>query len=226
MTTTTATPTTASDKILAYWNVENVNLGYTTRQIMDGTGLSRTTVNDNLRKLAEAGHVIRFDADKVSTWSLTPTRKAALKRAAAKAAKSATKPTPASFAKRLGTVERGLAEAAGLVKPKGTKATAPKASTQKKVNKVTDVNPTPAGDRTDTGRLRKGTVEYAIRDWFKANGNEPTGSYGVAQGIGSSRGATYGALIRMAVSGRATLVSEDPNRYTINFDHESWETDK
>lgn len=63
----------------------------TAKQIQDVTGLSRTTVNDNLRKLATSGDVIRLDQDGTSSYSLTPTRKAANKREATKIAKAAAK---------------------------------------------------------------------------------------------------------------------------------------
>lgn len=93
-----ATKPTARDRVLDVFR--DLPDGTTAKQIMDATGLSRTTVNDSLRKLAEAGDVVRFDQGGVSEWSLTPARKAANKRAAAKLAAKATNAGDAKPAKR------------------------------------------------------------------------------------------------------------------------------
>lgn len=192
---------TAVEKILAAYN-KNIDAALTAKALMDATGLSRTTVNTNLGKLAQNGGVIRLDKDNVTTWSLTPTRKAALKRAAKKAAQS--KPT------------------AG--KPKATRP-ATKATTAKKGNtKVTDNidNTVETPTRTATGRRTKGAIDGEIRQWFQDNSNTPAGSYAVANGINSSKGAAYVALKRMANEGKATLVSTEPDRYAINFESDAW----
>lgn len=186
---------TAVDKVLASWTDHisdgvGVETALTAKQIMDFTGLSRTTVNSALRKLAENGAVIRLDQDKVTTWSLTPTRKAAVKRAAKKA--TATKPvTPRKSATR-----------------PTTKATVPSKGTKTTVTDTTDENAT----RTATGRRTKGAIDAEILAFFAAN-PEPAGSYAVAKGIGSSAGAAYVALRRMDRDGAMRLVSSDPDRY-------------
>lgn len=213
-TTTTAPARTAAEKILAAFTDPNAAL--TAKAIMDATGLSRTTVNTNLGKLAEKGDTIRFDQDNVTTWSLTPTRKAAVKRAAKKAAGN----KPATPRK---------STAPGVTKALN-KAVTPRATTAKKGNrKVTDENSTTATDentgRTPTGRRLKGAIDNEIRAFFQANNNEPNGSYKVAKGIGSSAGAAYVALRRMAAEGKARLVSTEPDRYDIDFESAAWNTD-
>lgn len=206
MTTTTTAPTTAAEKILAAFT--DVNAALTAKAIMDVTGLSRTTVNTNLGKLAEKGDTIRLDQDNVTTWSLTPTRKAAVKRAAKKAA--ASKP-------------------AASTRPATTKRTTKAAAPAKKGNrKVTDENSTATTEttgRTATGRRLKGAIDNEIRAFFEANNNEPNGSYKVAKGIGSSAGAAYVALRRMAAEGKARLVSTEPDRYDIDFASAAWNSD-
>lgn len=196
---------TAADKILAAYR-EDSSAALTAKQLMDYTGLSRTTINTNLRKMADRGDVIRLDKDNVTTWSLTPTRKAAVKRAAKKAAAS----KPATRTTRPAT--------------KTTKA----AVTSKGKTKVTDENTSTetteaTATRTPTGRRTKGAIDMEIRDWFRANGNEPNGSYKVAKGIGSSAGAAYVALRRMTNEGKARLVSTEPDRYDIDFDSAAWQ---
>lgn len=195
MSTATATaPVNTYDAVtLAMEN--NADQSFTAKRLVTVVGKSRTSVNDSLRKLSEAGVVIRFDKDGVVLWSLTPTRKAALKRAAAKAAKAAAPTTP--------------------------KASARATTTAKKGNTVTDTaDSTPT--RTDTGRRIKGAIDHEIRTWFEANDNTPAGSYAVSKGIESSAGAAYVALRRMDKEGKATLVSTEPDRYSINFDADGW----
>lgn len=193
-TTTTARPTTAADKILAAYG-NDLNGALTAKALMDATGFSRTTVNTTLNKMAEKGDVIRLDQDKVTTWSLTPTRKAALKRAAKKTA--ASKPA---------TPRRNS-------KPTASKTTA--ARTQKGKT-VTDPNteaeqPT----RTPTGRRTKGAIDLEITGYFQGNRNEPAGSYAIANAIGSSKGAAYVATKRMVKEGTLVLVSTEPDRYAL-----------
>lgn len=199
--TATATAPTTADMILGTWDAPNdPDSALSAGMIMKAVGKSRTTVNDNLRKLAENGDVVRMDIDGTTTWSLTPTRKAALKRAAAKRERDARKTTTS-----VGSV-------------KVTKASA-RAATSKKGSTVTDTNET----RTSTGRRVKGAIDREIRTWFEANDNVPAGSYFVAKGIDSSAGAAYVALRRMANEGKATLVSTEPDRYAINFDSDAWD---
>lgn len=198
MTTATVTrpsTTTTSDLIVAEFT-KDIDTALTVKSLMDATRKSRTTVTDNLRVLAAAGTVVRLDKDGVTTWSLTPTRKAAIRRAARKVMAAANKPAV-----------------------KVTKASARKATSKAKGTTVTTDN-TPA--RTDTGRRRKGEIDFEIRGWFEANDNTPAGSYAVAKAIGSRSGAAYVALRRMDREGKANLVSSEPDRYSINFDAEAW----
>jgi DNA-binding MarR family transcriptional regulator len=202
-TTTTVRPTTAAEKILTAYG-DDLNSALTAKALMDATGLSRTTVNTTLNKMAEKGDVIRLD-DKVTTWSLTPTRKAVIKRAANKAA-ATSKP------------------AARTTRPASRKT----ATSKTKGNKVTDSDSTAAANaadespRTATGRRVKGAIDNEIREWFRANGNTPEGSYKVAKGIGSSAGAAYVALRRMTSEGKARLVSTEPDRYDIDESSDAW----
>lgn len=206
MTTTTTAPATAAEKILTTF-AKDPNAALTAKALMDATGLSRTTINTTLGKLAERGDTIRLDQDNVTTWSLTPTRKAAVKRAAKKAAAS----NPAASSRP------------------ATSKRKPTAVPAKKGNrKVTDENTTTEDTtgRTPTGRRIKGAIDNEIRAWFEANDNEPNGSYKVAKGIGSSAGAAYVALRRMAAEGKARLVSTEPDRYDIDFQSAAWNSDK
>lgn len=185
---------TAAEKILSAW-AGDINAQLTAKEIMDATGLSRTTVNTNLNKLAQNGGVVRLDADKVTTWSLTPTRKAAIKRAAKKSAQ---------------------ADKAKAVKARKTTTTAKKGTTA-----VTDTDTQAQNDesadkptRTATGRRARGAIDAEILAYFAEN-NDPAGagSYAVANAIGSSKGAAYVALKRMTREGTMVLVSADPDRY-------------
>lgn len=204
MTTTTATAPTTADLILKTWNApNNVNSAFSTGMIMKAVGKSRSTVNDNLRKLAENGDVVRMDADGVTTWSLTPTRKAAIKRAAKKAAK----PTPRKTAKA-----------------PATRTATRQATRTMKGFTVTEA--TEGAARTDTGRRRKGAIDFEIRAYFQEHNNEPQGSYAVAKAIGSSSGAAYVALRRMANEGKAVLTSTEPDRYNIDFQSDAWNDDE
>lgn len=196
MSTTTvtrpATTVSVADHILAAYN-RDADAAFLVADLMEITGKSRTTVTDNLRKLAAVGAVIRMDKDKVTTWSLTPTRKAAIKRAAKKATAAAPKTTK--------TVR---------------KPSTPKAATAPKGNrKMSDTTAETTGDsatRTPTGRRLKGAIDAEILGYFSAN-PDPAGSYTVAKAIGSSSGAAYVALKRMDREGSVRLVSQEPDRY-------------
>lgn len=196
-TTATAAPITTSDLIVGKFTA-NPEASYLAKQLVDATGKSRTSVNDSLKKLAETGVVIRMDKDGVALWSLTPTRKAALKRAAKKAAKSAA--------------------------PKARKTTtAPATRTATRTTKDFTVTEATEGTaRTDTNRRKKGAVDFEIRAYFEGVDNTPAGSYAVAKAIGSRAGTTYVALRRMAAEGKARLVSTEPDRYEIDFDNAGW----
>lgn len=222
MTTATATPSNTARQTLAAFlstqktgsSVEKILAAFTdpdaaltAKEIQTATGLSRTTVNDGLNKLAQNGGVIRMDKDRVTTWSLTPTRKAALKRAAKKAATAAAKITV--------TKAKGTAVLTG---PRSNKAAS---STKGKT--VTDSAETTENAETPV-RRRKGEIDFEIRAYFEANGNAPQGSYRVAKEIGSSAGAAYVALGRMTREGKATLVSREPDRYAMNLDSAAWQT--
>jgi predicted transcriptional regulator len=190
---------TASEKILAAWD-SDMNAALTTKAIMDATGLSRTTVNTNLSKLAQNGGVIRFDNDKVTTWSLTPTRKAALKRAAKKAATTSAKVT---------TKKTSNGKVTGLVGPRKAVASTKGKTTVTDENTENAQKPT----RTATGRRAKGAIDAEILGFFQSTGNEPAGSYAVANAIGSSKGAAYVAMNRMTKEGTLTQVGSEPSRY-------------
>lgn len=188
---------TAAEKILSTW-ADDINAAHTAKEIMDATGLSRTTVNTNLNKLAQNGGVIRLDADKVTTWSLTPTRKAALKRAAKKAAPKTTTAT-----------RRTKATPATVNAVKSLKG---KASVTDTTNEAPEAAEAPT--RTATGRRARGAIDAEIIAYFAEN-TDPAGagSYAVANAIGSSKGAAYVALRRMTREGTMTLVSSEPDRY-------------
>jgi DNA-binding MarR family transcriptional regulator len=218
--TATATKPTTTDRILdLYRDIESA----TVRDLMTHLGVSKTTVNDNLKKLADAGDVIRMDVDGVATWYLTPTRKAANKRAAAKLAKQAAASKPESFAKRLGKAERGMAEAAGLV-PAKTTAKAPRKVAVKVVDTEVAERAADNADAVEThtskgktlanGRRPKGRIDAEIINFLRRN-EGGHGSYAVANAIGSSKGAAYVALKRMDREGTVTLVSTGPDRYTL-----------
>lgn len=208
MTTTATRPivTTAEQIIAEFAKTPDAKL--TTKNIADLVGKSQTTVRDNLKKLADGGTVIRLDMDGLTTWSLTPTRKAALKRATRKAVKATT-------AKRAATAAAKRVPAPA--KPR-------KAVKSVKGNTVTDENVTTetTADRTPTGRRLKGAIDFEIRAYFASTDNTPEGSYKVAKGIDSRSGAAYVALRRMAREGKAVLVSQEPDRYAMNFDSEAW----
>lgn len=197
MTTTATAPALNTYDLVSLAFEHNADASFTAKQLVDAVGKSRTSVNDSLKKLATAGIVIRFDVDGEARWSLTPTRKAAVKRAAKKAAKPADKAAPKPVKAR------------------------PAARTAKGTT-VTDTAENSTAARTDTGRRRKGAIDFEIRSYFQSNDNTPAGSYAVAKAIGSSAGAAYVALRRMHTEGKAVLVSQEPDRYTVDFDADAW----
>lgn len=206
MTTTATRPALNTYDLVTLKFEADPEASYLAKQLVDATGKSRTSVSDSLKKLAEAGVVIRMDKDGVALWSLTPTRKAAIKRAAKKAAAVAAAKTTTSVA---GVRTKALS-------PKLRKAV----TSTTKGRTVTDT--ADAEDRTPTGRRLKKAVDFEIRGWYEANNNEPAGSYGVAKGIEARSGTVYVALRRMTNEGKATLVSEGPDRYVMNFGAEAW----
>jgi len=212
MTTTTTRPTTATDKILAAYNGENINTSLTAKALMDATGLSRTTVNTTLNKLAENGDVIRLDQDRVTTWSLTPSRKAALKRAAKKASTPKTRTLTKGQLKAMDPSKVGTLNLAS-----GKVTMAAKASSTKGKNVTDDTTEANAEKptRTATGRRTKGAIDLEITGYFQGNGNEPAGSYAIANAIGSSKGAAYVATKRMVNEGTLVLTSTEPDRYAL-----------
>lgn len=189
-------PNTA-DRVLALFTDPEAVI--TAKQIMDTLKLSRTTVNDNLRKLAEAGKVVRFDVNNVVEYRLTPAQKKAQKASARKTAKAQT--------------AGALNVATGTLTPARRRAVAATtADMRKPVNGRTD-DETPA--RTLSGRRRKGQIDGEIVAYFTANGNAPEGSYKVAQAIGSSAGAAYVALRRMATEGTVVQTQSEPDKYAL-----------
>lgn len=177
--TVTTKPTqtrTSADRILDVFRDFD---SATPAEIVATTGLSKTTVSNTLKKLADAGDVIRMDRNGAVHWALTPARKAANKREAAKLARQAAK--------------------ASVVPAKARKAdevTAP----------VT---------RTPTGRRAKGVIDAEIIAFLRAHEDEAFGSYAVANGIGSSKGAAYVALNRMDRDGTVVKTQTEPDRYAL-----------
>lgn len=203
--TATATKPTSADRILdAFRDFDNVSVS----TLVTATGLSKTTVNDNLRKLAGSGDVIRFDMDGAAMWTLTPTRKAANKRAAAKLAKqaAASKPTKA-------TAKAPRKVAVKVVDTEVAERAADNADAVETARTTAETH-TSKGKTLANGRRPKGRIDAEIINFLRRN-EGGHGSYAVANAIGSSKGAAYVALKRMDREGTVTLVSTGPDRYTL-----------
>jgi DNA-binding transcriptional ArsR family regulator len=197
VTTTHATATTA-DRILDIFRDVDPT---TVAEIVTATGLSKTTVNTHLRKLADEGHVIRMDRDGASWWSLTPSRKAANKKAAAKLAKQAA------------AAKSTAAKAPRKVAVKVTAEQAERAADNADVIEARRRNE--SGLPASSGRRTKGQIDGEIVAFLAAHRSETFGSYAVAKAIGSSAGAAYVALKRMDRDGVVRLASTEPDRYTL-----------
>lgn len=210
--TTTVKPTTATaaDRVLdAFRDLDDFS---PTSQIVAVTGLSKTTVGNALRKLAAAGDVIRMDSEGGSGWSLTPTRKAANKRAAAKLAKAtkvAKAPTKAlnDLATRQATAALADAKRTTRTRTRKTKDTEAKYAAQQAA--------AAQAARTPTGRRAKGVIDGEIITFMQANPDDTFGSYAVSKAIGSSAGAAYIALNRMNREGTVRVAQAKPVRYAL-----------
>lgn len=200
-------PNTADRVLDTFRDLDDV---VTANQIMDVTGLSRTTVNDNLRKLAEAGKVVRFDKDNVAEWRLTPAQKKANKAAARKIAKLAKPPAGDTADVRRG---RAVAAKADHRTAEVRERAADEADVTEARRRSEETHDQP--QRTASGRRRKGEIDGEIVEFFRGNGNTPEGSYRVAQSIGSSAGAAYVALNRMEREGSVVKTQTDPDRFAL-----------
>jgi len=197
MPTTTATkpaakPTSSARILDLFRDVETANV----RELVTFTGLSKTTVNTNLKALAEAGDMIRMDVDGVATWQLTPTRKAANKRAATKLAKAAAKAADVA------------------VKFAASQAAARKPAAATKPAKVTlEIDVTALERRTTTGRRVRYVIDTQILAFLDAHPDESFGAYTIANSIGASQGAAYVATRRMGREGVLAQTSDRPVRW-------------
>lgn len=194
MTTTTTTPAkaTTADRILdVFRDLPTARVA----QIVEVTGLGRSTVQDNLKKLANSGDVIRMDITQqvgtsskpVATWQLTPARKAANKKATAKLAAAAKK------------AEK--------------KAAAPAKSTEPRRPATVTVH-TSDTKLTPTGRRAKGVLDQEIVDFMSTRPTDDMGPYQVAVAVGAKTGAVHPALERLLAKGLVEKTSEvRPVRY-------------